>query len=153
MMTENNLPMPDDAPDCLGLGREERLYDYYNGVLAGEEARAFETHLLDCIPCRRKVATLDWINEMLKSELGASELDMELASELDLDLPSELDVELASELDLELASLIEAPQPPEPAAATVSSGAHLPTLYLALGGLGVLGALGFGAIKLLRYSR
>jgi hypothetical protein len=150
MITENNLPMPDDAPDCLGLGREDQLYDYYNGVLVGEEARVFETHLLDCIACRRKVATLDWINEMLKSEVDASEQDVELASEWDLELTSELDLELTSEWDLELASLAENPQL---VIQTTSSGANLPTLYLALGGLGILGALGFGAIKLFKYSR
>lgn len=153
MITENNLPMPDDAPDCLGLGREDQLYDYYNGVLVGEEARVFETHLLDCIACRRKVATLDWINEMLKSEVDVPELDVELASELDLELISELDLELTSELDMELASLAENPQLREPVIQTISSGANLPTLYLALGGLGIVGALGFGAIKLFKYSR
>ena len=153
MMTENNLPTPNDAPDCLGLGGEDRLYSYYNGVLVGEEARAFETHLLDCIACRRKVATLDWINEVLKSEVDASELDAELASELDLVLASELDAELASELDMVLDSLAENAQLREPVIQTTSSGANLPAFYLALGGLGILGALGFGAIKLFKYSR
>jgi anti-sigma factor RsiW len=137
MITDDDLPMH-DAPDCLGLGREDQLYNYYNGVLVGEEARAFERHLLDCIACRQKVATLDWINEVLKDEVEDFEPDQELESELNLELDAWTeDVQLREPVVLH----------------TAPSGSNLPALYLALGGLGILGALGFGAIKLFKYSR
>ncbi|HEX7957037.1 MAG TPA: zf-HC2 domain-containing protein [Pyrinomonadaceae bacterium] len=135
MRNENDSPLPQDAESCVGLGRDEQLYDYYNGVLVGDAAREFEAHLLDCFACRRKVATLDLINETLRSEL----------------MPRG-----------EESSPGEEAGAPEPAQQCVAAGAaagratpyHLILGGLrVLGGLGVLGVLGVGAVKLIKYAR
>lgn len=129
MLNDNDLPLPEGAESCLGLERDEQLYDYYNGVLVGDAAREFEAHLLDCFTCRRKVATLDLINETLKSELLPA---------VDWPSPSE-------EIDS-----LESAQ--EPAAAKVLERGG-PPYYVILGGLGVLSVLGVGVVKLIKYAR
>jgi anti-sigma factor RsiW len=129
MLNDNDLPLPEDAESCLGLERDEQLYDYYNGVLVGDAAREFEAHLLDCFTCRRKVATLDLINETLKSEL----------------LPARDEPPTSEE--------INAPESAQESATTKVMERGTPPHYVILGGLGVLSVLGVGVVKLFKYAR
>ncbi|HEV2863654.1 MAG TPA: hypothetical protein VGX48_21755 [Pyrinomonadaceae bacterium] len=130
MTTDNDLPTPDNISPCLNLGREDQVYDYYNGVLVGEEARAFEAHLLDCFTCGRTLATLDWVNELLKTEIVETETE-----------PVTPDARAWR-------SLPAAPSPP--------AARNWPPLYLIIGGvggLGILGGLAYGTARLFKFVR
>lgn len=128
MLDENDLPLPEDAESCVGLERDEQMYDYYNEVLVGDAAREFEAHLLDCFTCRRKVATLDLINATLKSELIPRVDEPSRDEEIELTAPTQQYVMAGA-----------APR-------------GVP-YHVILGGLGVLGVLGVGVVKLIKYTR
>jgi hypothetical protein len=130
MTKGNESPSPQDAEACADLGREEQVYDYYNAVLAGDEAREFETHLLDCFTCRRKLATLDWVHATVKDELMSA-----AASPVP---------EVRAE---------EATAPVDAYVAPVTVEEPFPTFYVVVGGLGVLGVLTLVGYKLIGYTR
>lgn len=128
MLNENDLPIPQDAEPCLGLERDEQMYDYYNGVLVGDAAREFEAHLLDCFTCRRKVATLDMINATLKSEL----------------MPLNDDLSLSEKIEV---------QPLKPQHVSTVNGERSIPYPVLLSGLGVLSIVGVGVVRLIKYAR
>lgn len=131
MTTGNDCPSPQDAETCSDLGRDEQVYDYYNAVLVGDEARGFEAHLLDCFTCRRKLATLDWVNATLKTELTGAFAAPALE-------PPDDETETASEREH---------------VATAAVGDPLPTIYVVVGGLSALGVLTLLGFKLVGYTR
>ena len=126
MTIGNDRPSPQDAETCSELGRDEQVYDYYNAVLVGDEAREFETHLLECFTCRRKLTTLDWVNATLRNEMMSAALPA-------------------------LADEAEAPAGARAAAET--AGHQVPTFYMIVGGLSLLGVLTLVGFNLVGYTR
>lgn len=130
MTKGNESPSPQDAESCADLGRGEQVYDYYNAVLAGDEAREFETHLLDCFTCRRKLATLEWVHATVRNELLNSATS-----------------------PYQEAPAAEAAAPADEPVAPVTAADPFPTFYVVVGGLSVLGVLTLVGLKLVGYTR
>ncbi|HKC65091.1 MAG TPA: zf-HC2 domain-containing protein [Pyrinomonadaceae bacterium] len=68
--TENSSSI--DAENCIEPEQGVRVYEYYNGMLAGDDAQDFRAHLLVCFGCRQTIMKLDRINEILKVSLSES---------------------------------------------------------------------------------
>jgi hypothetical protein len=81
MKNRNNLG--NAQLDCIEPSVGGKVYDYYNGVLSGEEVGRFERHLIRCNHCERVILELDFSLTVVNENRGAGTSSVSDASSSD----------------------------------------------------------------------